>query len=69
MLLSKVLHMAKEYGEDLIVMMVDTIKSVNYMSWEFLIKLMQKIRVDLAFINMVRATNASTTLAIRVQGK
>lgn len=65
MLLNEVLHKAKESGEDFIVMKVDTIKAFDYMSWEFLVRLLQRIGVGPTFINMVK-TNTSTASPILI---
>lgn len=66
MLLNEILHKVEKSRRDFILLKLDTIKAFNYMGWEFLIKLLEKIGFKPYFINMVVATNSTTTSVVLI---
>lgn len=68
LLFNEVLHKPKRLGRDLL-LKLDTIKASDCMSWEFLILLLEKIGMGPYFINMVIATNSTTSSTMLIEGK
>lgn len=64
MLLNEILHKARNSREEFIMLKLDMIKAFNYISWEFLYRLLVHLRFGPYFLNLLRSTNALASASI-----
>lgn len=67
MLTNEVLHKAKNFDDDFLLLKLDTVKDFDYMGCYYIFALLEKVGVRPGFLQVIKATyiNASSTILLQ----